>query len=83
MLLSLNLGRVYEADGHLDEAMQAYVASAEADPKNIDTRLALGQGYLAQEQYAQAETALNAVLAGNPDRAEGLYRSGRSVFPSG
>ena len=69
--------------GRVDDAVQAYEASAKADPHSIETQLELGQGYVVTQQYTQAVTAFNAVLDGNPDEAKAYAGLGEAYFHQG
>ena len=80
---SLNSDGSTKPRAAFDDALQAYSAAAAADPQNIDTQLALGQGYLVQKQYAKAVTALKVVLDTNPDRAEAYTGLGEAYFHQG
>jgi tetratricopeptide (TPR) repeat protein len=60
------LGDIYFQQGKLDKAEEAYRASMERDPQDIDTRAHLGQCLLRQKRAAEARPLLEGVVAENP-----------------
>lgn len=64
------LGLVDEAQGDLRNAFAAFSAAESQDAAFGPARLKLAQYFLAAEQYGEAETRINDVLAKDPDNVE-------------
>ncbi len=59
-------GQVLEKQNQLDAAAKEYETAAALDPKSIEPVVALSVVYTKQQKYAQAETMLRKLLAGDP-----------------
>ncbi len=65
------LGNIYFQQGKLQKAEEAYRASIERDPQDIDTRAHLGQCLLRANRPAEARPLLEGVVAENPKHEYG------------
>ncbi|HEY9161542.1 MAG TPA: tetratricopeptide repeat protein [Desulfomonilia bacterium] len=64
----IDLGRVYESDGNLDEAISIYTKLCEIDPSSKEARLALADLYILTGRNKDAIAQLKALLEIYPNR---------------
>ena len=87
-VLALNRGAAHfirqgvelEAQGRLDDAIQAHRAALDADPKSVQAHVNLIQLYSRAGQPLDAEAAYRAAISLSPSSAEGHYNYGVFVF---
>jgi tetratricopeptide (TPR) repeat protein len=71
----VDLAKLYFSEGQFKEAEMEYTAAARIDPSAVNY-YSLGQAYLFQENYAEAETAFNKVRTLAPDDPNSYYGIG-------
>ena len=72
-------GKMREAQGNADGALESYAAMLEANPFSREATLRMAQLYMQAEKYEQARTALSNALEMQPDFAE-AYRLRAQVW---
>ncbi|MBI2975808.1 MAG: tetratricopeptide repeat protein [Chloroflexi bacterium] len=70
------MGDSYQGLGDIPSAIDHWQQALAADPANAALLTKLAIAYETQEQYSQAQTALQALVAVNPDNAVAQYRLG-------
>lgn len=72
----------YEKAGEAYQAVQVYQQAIKKDPENIDLRMAMVDGMLAEGRPQAAQNALGQILQRNPDYIPALLRMGEVLFNS-
>jgi tetratricopeptide (TPR) repeat protein len=78
--LALERGLIFEATGHVAEALKAYEAALAKAPNDPDLMLRVGCGRVAAGQATEAEELLRKVLALRPNAAETNLCLGRALL---
>lgn len=71
------LGRLYDANGALEQSIRAYERAVELQPTEISTQVLLGEVLLAQGQTDRAEEVFARAVERHPDSAVARYGIGR------
>lgn len=72
------IGRTYELEGNLDEAIKSYKKSLKYDSENIDSLFSLAVCYDQKKQYELAYSTLEKIIKINPDYSPALNYLGYS-----
>jgi len=70
----------YRKAGEYEEATHVYRQAVKWNPDNVEMRLALAEGLLADGRTQAAENELNRVLERDPDNVPVLLRLGEAIF---
>ena len=81
--LSVERGRLFEAQGQAERAVESYTAALEANPEDVDLRLRLGVAQTLTGALDEAEENLSAVLRQRSNIAEAAYFLGRVSMERG
>lgn len=81
--LSLERGRVFEAQGKGDRAVRAYEAALAENPEDLDLELRLGAALVVAGRIDEGEEKLQKVLDERPNSVEAQHFMGRVHFERG
>ncbi len=78
--LAVERGRVYEAQGHPERAVELYTRALADAPDDLSLVLRLGSAQLAAEQIDEAAATIQRVIDAEPQNSEALHFMGRVSF---
>jgi len=78
-----NIGHAYHKEGHIDEAIKAYLAALRLNPNYVDAYNNLGVAYADQRQWDMAIKAYRTALRLNPDLPEAYNNLGIAYAKQG
>lgn len=74
--LTVQQGRLAEAQGRLPQAIELYRAASRIDPNDAEPRMALGGLRFRMGEVAEAEAAFRTLATRQPDNADALFALG-------